>query len=129
MKKILFYAAVAAFAGLSFSSCAPADKEFNKDFLFSGSGAWGYTDDVGDGPEHLRDTFKSDGTGTTEFITNGAPSQSFTWELRGDELTFYRETTSNTRATVPWRYTVESLTETKMVLIKGSGGKLTYNKE
>jgi hypothetical protein len=132
MKRILFYIAAAAFGLMPAVSCTPQEESFNEAFLYSGSGAWEYTDDAGDGPEDFRDTFRANGTGMTEFLTNGAPSQDFTWELIGAELTITRQTTTRvaTRAAVPWTYTVESLTETEMVLQKPSGnGTLTYIKQ
>jgi hypothetical protein len=130
MKRILCYIAAVVFGALSVVSCSQKEESFNEAFLHSNGGRWEYTDDVDDGPEDFRDTFRSDGTGMTEFLTNGAPSQDFTWELNGSELTIIRQTTTRaTRALVPWRYTVESLTETKMVLRKGSGGTLIYNKK
>ncbi len=128
MKKILLYAAVAAFAGLSFASCNPAEKEFNKEFLYSGSGEWVSTQDFGNGNEEIHDKFKSDGTGSTWSVTDGTVPQPFEWELVGSRLTFIHIMETRAGGVIPKEYTVTTLTGTSLVYKDQWGNTISCTK-
>lgn len=121
MKKTLLYIATLALGALTTVSCSLTDEDFNKEFLYSGSGEWVSTQTIGGQSHEIHDRFKSDGTGSSRSATDNAPWQSFTWTLKGAELTFIHEmdTRVQTRALIPKSYTVKTLTETKLVYTDG----------
>ena len=128
MRRILFYAVTAAFAGLFFASCAPAEKEFNKEFLYSGSGEWVSTQDFGDGNEEIHDKFNADGTGSTWSVTQDTYPQPFDWELVGRRLTFIHIMETRAGGVIPKDYTVTTLTETSLVYKDEWGNTISCTK-
>ncbi len=125
MKKTVLYAAVSAITLFMFAACS-TEKEFNKEFLYSGNGKWYCAQYPISGTTHrIYDIYKSDGTGKSWDIDDDmteADALPFNWTLSGETLT--RNDYTEEGVPVYSTYKVSELTATTFVY---SGGGRTYS--
>lgn len=113
MKRILFFLAAAAFAGLFAVSCSPAEKEFNEQFLI------GYWQMNNDEFKRFDANHRGEEWKVSSDVGEGEGRQ-FEWSLSGEDfLINFCFDPSVGGCTVPKPYTMVELTETRLVYTDG----------